>query len=44
MEHDILLKSLNDTYLGSGYLQVNAAFPEDQRRFVEVLLEVLSHG
>lgn len=40
--HDILIKPLNDPVLGSGYMRVTTALPEDNRRFVEVLRTLLT--
>lgn len=41
---DILIKPLNDLALGSGYMRITTALPEDNRRFVDVLRELLSHA
>jgi histidinol-phosphate aminotransferase len=41
---DILLKPLNDLALGPGYMRVTTALPEDNRRFVDALREVLSRA
>jgi len=41
---DIFIKPLNDPVLGPGYMRVTTALPEDNRRFVEALREVLSHA
>ena len=41
---DILIKPLNDPTLGSGYMRITTALPEDNRRFVDVLRELLSHA
>nr|ART40895.1 L411 [uncultured bacterium] len=41
---DILIKPLNDPALGSGYMRITTALPEDNRRFVDVLRELLSHA
>jgi len=41
---DILIKPLNDPALGPGYMRITTALPDDNRRFVDVLREVLSHA
>jgi histidinol-phosphate aminotransferase len=41
---NILVKPLNDPMLGSGYMRVTTALPEDNRRFVDALREVLSRA
>ncbi|MDD3938001.1 histidinol-phosphate transaminase [Rhodoferax sp.] len=41
---DILIKPLNNPALGPGYMRVTTALPEDNRRFVDTLREVLSHA
>jgi len=41
---DILIKPLNDPALGPGYMRVTTALPEDNRRFVDALREILSHA
>jgi histidinol-phosphate aminotransferase len=41
-EHDILIKPLNDPALGPGYMRVTTALPEDNRRFLEAMREVLT--
>lgn len=41
---DILIKPLNDPALGSGFLRITTALPEDNRRFVDTLREVLAHA
>ena len=41
-EHNILIKPLNDPALGSGYMRITTALPEDNQRFVDALREVLS--
>jgi histidinol-phosphate aminotransferase len=38
---DILIKPLNDPALGPGFMRVTTALPEDNRRFVDVLRELL---
>jgi histidinol-phosphate aminotransferase len=40
-ERNILLKPLRDPVLGDGYMRVTTALPEDNRRFVSALAEVL---
>ncbi len=40
-EHGILIKPLNDPALGSGFMRVTTALPEDNDRFVQVLKQVL---
>jgi len=40
----ILVKPLGDPVLGSGYMRITTARPDDNRRFVEALREILSHG
>lgn len=40
----ILIKPLNDPALGAGYMRITTALPEDNRRFVDVLRELLSHA
>lgn len=40
----ILIKPLNDPALGPGYMRVTTALPEDNRRFVDALREVLSRA
>ena len=40
--HNILIKPLNDPALGSGYMRITTALPEDNQRFVDALQEVLS--
>jgi histidinol-phosphate aminotransferase len=41
-KRDILIKPLNDPALGPGHMRVTTALPEDNRRFVEALREVLA--
>lgn len=41
---DILIKPLNDAALGPGYMRITTALPEDNRRFVDTLRELLSHA
>jgi histidinol-phosphate aminotransferase len=40
-ERNILIKPLNDPRLGVGYIRVTTALPEDNRRFLEAMKEVL---
>lgn len=40
----ILIKPLNDPALGTGYMRVTTALPEDNARFVDALREVLAHA
>ncbi|NWG87910.1 MAG: histidinol-phosphate aminotransferase family protein [Hydrogenophilaceae bacterium] len=39
--HNILIKPLNNPALGPGYMRVTTALPDDNRRFVAALREVL---
>ncbi|OIR08634.1 histidinol-phosphate aminotransferase [mine drainage metagenome] len=39
---DILVKPLNDARLGKGFMRVTTALPEDNRRFIAVLRELLT--
>jgi histidinol-phosphate aminotransferase len=41
-ERQILIKPLNDPRLGVGYIRVTTALPEDNRRFLEAMKEVLT--
>jgi histidinol-phosphate aminotransferase len=41
---DILIKPLNDPALGPGFMRVTTALPEDNRRFVEALRELLGRA
>lgn len=41
---DILVEPLNHPALGPGYLRITTALPEDNRRFVDTLREMLGHG
>jgi histidinol-phosphate aminotransferase len=43
-EREILIKPLNDPALGPGYMRVTTALPEDNRRFVEVMRDVMSQA
>jgi len=38
---DILIKPLNDPALGPGFMRITTALPEDNRRFVDALRELL---
>lgn len=40
-ESDILIKPLNDPALGPGFMRVTTALPEDNRRVVEILKQLL---
>jgi histidinol-phosphate aminotransferase len=40
----ILIKPLNNSALGPGYMRVTTALPEDNQRFVDALREVLFHA
>jgi histidinol-phosphate aminotransferase len=42
--HGILIKPLNDPKLGPGYMRVTTALPDDNRRFLSALQEVLAHA
>lgn len=41
-EHDIFIKHLNDNSLGPGFMRMTTALPEDNKRFIETLRELLS--
>jgi histidinol-phosphate aminotransferase len=41
---DILIKPLNDPALGPGFMRVTTALPEDNRRFVDALKELLGRA
>jgi histidinol-phosphate aminotransferase len=41
---NILVKALGDPALGRGYMRVTTALPEDNRRFLAALAEVLARG
>lgn len=41
---DILIKPLNDPVLGPGYMRITTALPQDNRRFVDALRELLSRA
>jgi len=43
-ERNILVKPLGDSVLGDGYMRITTALPEDNRRFVTALEEVLGRG
>ena len=40
---EILVKPLNDQRLGRGYMRITTALPEDNRRFIAALAEVILH-
>lgn len=42
-QHGIFIKHLNDVSLGPGFMRVTTALPEDNRRFIKVLKELLQH-
>jgi len=41
---DIMIKPLNDPVLGSGYMRITTALPEDNRRFVDAIRELSLHA
>jgi len=41
-KRNIMIKPLNDTELGSGYMRITTALPEDNRRFVDALREIMT--
>ncbi|HBU29320.1 MAG TPA: histidinol-phosphate aminotransferase [Thiobacillus sp.] len=41
-KQDILIKPLNDPALGPGFMRITTALPEDNRRFVDALRELLA--
>lgn len=41
-ERKILIKPLNDSRLGLGYMRVTTALPDDNRRFLETMRELLT--
>jgi histidinol-phosphate aminotransferase len=41
---NIMIKPLNDPALGSGFMRITTALPEDNRRFLETLRELLAHA
>lgn len=41
-ERQVLVKPLNDARLGAGYMRVTTALPEDNRRFLKAIKEVLA--
>jgi histidinol-phosphate aminotransferase len=43
-ERKMLVKPLNDAQLGPGYMRVTTALPEDNRRFLDALSEVLTRS
>jgi histidinol-phosphate aminotransferase len=40
-EHNIFIKSMNDPSLGPGFMRMTTALPEDNRRFIQSLKELL---
>ncbi len=42
--HNILVKPLNNSALGAGFMRVTTALPEDNKRFVDVLKQLLSYA
>jgi histidinol-phosphate aminotransferase len=40
-QRGVLIKALNDPRLGPGFMRVTTALPEDNRRFVQILKEIL---
>jgi histidinol-phosphate aminotransferase len=42
-EHEILVKPLNDTRLGPGFMRITTSLPEDNARFLAAIREVLSN-
>jgi len=43
-QRNILIKPLNDSVLGKGYMRVTTALPDDNQRFVTALAEILGRG
>jgi histidinol-phosphate aminotransferase len=43
-ERKILIKPLNDPKLGPGYMRVTTALPDDNRRFLDAMKEVLGQS
>ena len=43
-QRHVLVKPLNDAVLGSGYMRVTTALPDDNQRFVTALAEILGRG
>ncbi len=43
-QHGIFIKHLNEVSLGPGFMRVTTALPEDNRRFIKVLKELLQHA
>jgi histidinol-phosphate aminotransferase len=43
-ERQVLIKPLNDPALGPGYMRVTTALPEDNRRFLAAMREVLARS
>ena len=41
---NILIKPLNDPALGSGYMRITTALPDDNRQFIDALREILTHA
>ncbi len=41
-DRNILIKRLNDPALGPGYMRITTALPEDNRRFVDALREIMA--
>jgi histidinol-phosphate aminotransferase len=41
-DRNILIKPLNDPALGPGYMRITTALPEDNRRFVDALREIMA--
>ena len=41
-DRNILIKPLNDPMLGSGFVRITTALPEDNRRFIDALREILA--
>jgi histidinol-phosphate aminotransferase len=43
-QRGILVKPLNDPVLGDGFMRITTARPEDNRRFIDALRELMAHG
>ncbi len=43
-KHGILVKSLNDTRLGPGFMRVTTSFPENNARFLAAMKAALDHA
>lgn len=43
-DHKILIKPLKDPRLGPGYMRVTTALPEDNRRFLDAMREILARS